>query len=289
MLTVLYHNDADGFGAAYAVWKSIKGPQKRSQASFIPVQHGQDLPRIDGRTKDLVIVDFCFDLETLLEFNDRFRVLVVDHHRSSREILEAFVRAGGRAVFDERHSGAILVWQYFFKNDKVPEVLQYVEDRDLWKFQLPASREVNLYIESIPFDFNLWDSFDLYKARLAGESIRFFQSKQIKKDVENMREIFFEGHRAALVNCSANTSEVGNEILKSNWDIEISVMYCDRPGGFRDYSLRSRPGGVDVASICRRFGGGGHVCSAGFSVSGVKDPVFEENTSTKKGECAPCL
>ncbi|MEY5098606.1 MAG: hypothetical protein RJA36_1325, partial [Pseudomonadota bacterium] len=35
----------------------------------------------------------------------------------------------------------------------------------------------------------------------------------------------------------------------------------------RQFSLRSRDGGLDVAAICEGFGGGGHRQAAGFRVA----------------------
>jgi len=39
----------------------------------------------------------------------------------------------------------------------VPLFLKYIEDKDLWKFSLPFSKEVSRWFAGLPSDFNVWD------------------------------------------------------------------------------------------------------------------------------------
>ena len=38
-----------------------------------------------------------------------------------------------------------------------PGMDPYLEDRDLWRWKLPASRQVSAAIASYPFDFEVWN------------------------------------------------------------------------------------------------------------------------------------
>jgi nanoRNase/pAp phosphatase (c-di-AMP/oligoRNAs hydrolase) len=46
-------------------------------------------------------------------------------------------------------------------------------------------------------------------------------------------------------------------------DHPFAVLYWDMADGKRKLSFRSKEGGVDVAEIAKRFGGGGHAVSSG--------------------------
>lgn len=259
MITVLHHADADGFGAAYALWKTFD-----QEAKFIPVQYGQPVPELPEETDCLYIVDFSYDRETTLALARRYGVdsiVVIDHHKTAEKELAGLMFA----KFDMNKSGAVLAWEHGKPYHPVPPILRYVQDRDLWKFELPHSEEVNLYIASLPWDFEVWDRFDLSAAVVAGTAIKAFRDNQIKTALRDARVIDFFGHSAPVVNCSANISEVGHELLKAHPDAPFAVMYCDRGDGQRSYSLRSR-GDFDVAELCREHGGGGHRAAAGFAM-----------------------
>jgi hypothetical protein len=54
-------------------------------------------------------------------------------------------------------SGAVLSWNFFFPEKPLPRLLSYVQDQDLWRWEVPFSREFNIARETIPFDFIRWD------------------------------------------------------------------------------------------------------------------------------------
>ena len=91
------------------------------------------------------------------------RIVVLDRHVSSRDRFEADAslgddlrREGHVLHFDLEHSGAVLTWRHFHGEGK-PEILAYVEDQDLWRFELPRSREVNIAVTAYPRRFDVWD------------------------------------------------------------------------------------------------------------------------------------
>ena len=58
MITVLYHGDDDGFGAAFVLWKHyiLSEPFKA-----IPVQYNQPVPEIPEETKKLFSIQLYFN------------------------------------------------------------------------------------------------------------------------------------------------------------------------------------------------------------------------------------
>jgi phosphoesterase RecJ-like protein len=82
------------------------------------------------------------------------------------------------------------------------------------------------------------------------------------------------GDFAATGATQDETENVVNEPLRMNC-VEVSMLLTQTPddgGRCVRVSLRSR-GGVDVAAVARRFGGGGHVQAAGLRTDGDIDAL----------------
>ena len=148
---VLYHGGcSDGFGAAFAAWMRLQ----HQATEYIPVSYGKPMPDIpDG--SDVYIVDFSYSREMLISLSERCQVRVLDHHKTAQAGLEGLPFC----TFDMDKSGAVLAWEYFHPGDDVPEILLYVQDRDLWKWKMTRSKEVNAAIASHPQDFFTWSGF----------------------------------------------------------------------------------------------------------------------------------
>lgn len=268
-IAVLYHQDADGFGAAYACWKHLP----ENEVVYIPVQYGQPVPELPPTIKKIYIVDFSYKREICDALTDGYDLIVIDHHKTAEEEL----RGAPYAIFDMNFSGATLTWHYFqslaiqsgvlaiSEVEPLPTLLQYVQDYDLWKFELPLSREVNLYIATLPTTFTAWDTFDVRDAQVCGIAIMAFQARQIERRLKEVQIGQLGGIDVPMVNCTDNISELGNEMCKRYPEYPFSVSYCDRKDNTRTYSLRSI-GDFDVSEIARSYGGGGHKNAAGFSV-----------------------
>jgi oligoribonuclease NrnB/cAMP/cGMP phosphodiesterase (DHH superfamily) len=258
-IAVLYHADADGFGAAYACWKGLT-----EEALYIPVQYSQPVPEIPETVEVLYIVDFSYDRVTCEALAARFgldKIVILDHHKTAEKDLAGLPFA----TFDQQKSGAVLAWEHMYPFMPVPDILQYVQDRDLWKFALPKSKEINAYIATLPNEFEAWDAFDLETAMHCGQAIIAFQERQICRAIRNKRLVDIAGYTVLVVNLSDNISEVGNEMCQRFPEYPFSASYCDRADGQRSYSLRS-VGEFDVSAIAKQFGGGGHRNAAGYTV-----------------------
>src|SRR5580692_9183886 len=158
---VLYHAScADGFGAALAAWLKF-----RNTAEYIPVQYGNPFPDIvTGPETEVYILDFSYPtgkIEDLVTSHDR--VVVLDHHATARTELESMMEEYNQdpylIKFDMNKSGAVMAWEYFHPGSLIPDLFRYLQDRDLWQWKLPASREVSDAVRSYPFDFNIWNGF----------------------------------------------------------------------------------------------------------------------------------
>jgi nanoRNase/pAp phosphatase (c-di-AMP/oligoRNAs hydrolase) len=95
----------------------------------------------------------------------------------------------------------------------------------------------------------------------AGSAILRREAQIVDDHVRNAAEREMAGHKILCVNATTLFSEVAGELAK---DRPFGACYFDRADGKRQWSLRSRNGGVDVSEIAKAHGGGGHRNAAGF-------------------------
>ncbi len=158
-------------------------------------------------------------------------------------------------------------------------MVDYTEDRDLWLWKLDWSREINAFIRSWPLDFGKWDDFDQVSPGTekwdtwvdAGSAILRREQQIVDDHSQHAREIEMDGHKILCVNATVLFSDIAGELAK---DRPFGACYFDRSDGKRQWSLRSRDGGVDVSEIAKRHGGGGHRNASGFEED--VQPVISE-------------
>jgi nanoRNase/pAp phosphatase (c-di-AMP/oligoRNAs hydrolase) len=273
---VVYHAGChDGYCSAWLFRQAFP------DAEFLPAHYGDTPPDVGHR--DVYLVDFTYPrdaIRRLISFNHK--VTVLDHHATAPERVAGLTEPDGKfeAVIDQTKSGARLAWEYLLDRrpgtvpTECPWLVAFTEDRDLWRWALPFSREVNAALRSYPLDFDGWDRMhaDRTPADLIpeGRAILRREKQIVDSHVGFAREVTLAGHRVPCVNATVLTSEIAGELATGK---PFGVCYFDRADGMRIYSLRSRDGGVDVSQVAKSFGGGGHVRAAGFEVRRDADPV----------------
>jgi oligoribonuclease NrnB/cAMP/cGMP phosphodiesterase (DHH superfamily) len=252
---VLYHAEClDGFGAAWAVWKRFPS------ARFVPVKHGYP-PPADLAGRHILIVDFSYGRETLEAIaTEAAGLLVLDHHITAEQSLAGLPFA----YFDQSKSGAVLAWEWTHQTE-APWLLQYVQDKDLWHWVLPRSREINAALNSYPYDFKIWDGFAREALEVEGTAILRYENETVGKIAAHAVLLPFMGETVPVVQSGVLTSQVGERLSRDYPTARFCVIWHDKDGR-RYYSLRSRSDGADVAAIATKFWGGGHTHAAGFSV-----------------------
>ena len=285
----IYHgNCADGFAAAWAV------RQYSQDFWFHAGFYGVEPPNVKNR--DVVIVDFSYKRGALdMIAADAASLLVLDHHASAQEDLcdllhpgenidewqRNVIRGPVAALFDMRRSGAAITWDFFHPNKPRPPLLAYIQDRDLWKFELPSSREVAEWVFSFPYDFEMWDwMMDFTQDKLMeeaapeGEAILRKKEKDIREILEPTTRWLSIG--SYIVPCANLPYMWGSDachiLLEDYPDAHFAAYYWDKVdpsvhgGMVREFGMRSRKGETDVSKIAVEFGGGGHANAAGFRI-----------------------
>jgi oligoribonuclease NrnB/cAMP/cGMP phosphodiesterase (DHH superfamily) len=273
---VLYHAEClDGFGAAWAIWK------KFPSATFTPVKHG--LPPPSGLAgKKIVIVDFSYPRPVLEEMAESAAgLLVLDHHVTAEKALAGLPYTH----FDQKKSGAVLAWEWAHRQP-APWLLLHVQDKDLWTWALPGSREVNAALSSHPCDFRLWDSFAQDALIAEGRAILRYEHEMVGKLAKELVLVKFQGQTVPAVQSAILNSQIGERLSGTH---PFVIIWHDRDGR-RYFSLRSREDGPDVEAIARQYGGGGHTHAAGFSVPlgghvhSPLDPLAQRQVKSKKAK-----
>lgn len=275
---VLYHGGGcrDGWTSAWLMFHAL-----RSYCDLKAVNYSDgEVPDVTGRR--VYIVDFSYPRDVLRKMiRDAESLLVIDHHKTAAAELD-YMKC---CIFDMDHSGAFLTWQYLQQEslihqaafnskwrgcgehwDSPPQLVRYVEDRDLWKFELPHSRAINEYIRSFPMDVETFDQLaqtDLLTKVECGERLVEAISQMVDIHVSHAQPVRIGDHEVPGVNATVYQSEVAGRLAEGQ---RFAAVWFDIAGGKRVYSLRSEPNGLDVSEIAKQFGGGGHKHAAGFTI-----------------------
>lgn len=268
---ILYHASCtDGLGAKYAAHKKFG-----EEATYYPVQYGKPLPEIEDNS-EVYILDFSYDLNTLQALKSRVATLVIlDHHKTAQEALKGFPGA----IFDMNKSGAVLAWEYFHPGTKVPELMEYIQDRDIWTWKKPGTREVLNALKTLREDFDKWNNlkdeleWPVMREVIIRENklVSNYEDDYIEKTSKKYAVLSLFGHSVALFNTTLLVSEVGNKVCNDfqndpNFPVDFSIGYFINDEGSVLLSFRST-GDFDVSQFAKRLGGGGHRNAAGASIS----------------------
>ena len=272
---VLYHaNCNDGFGAAYSAWKLLG-----NRAEYIPCSHGAPPPDITG--KKVVCLDFAYNNATtkkLIEEADAF--LIIDHHKSAMVELHDIANT----KFDMSKSGAMLAWEFFHPGKEPPKFIQYIQDRDLWKWELPYSKEFSAAFDMVPWNFEEYEKFEddsvFDDAVKRGSYILAYSKTVIKKVCDKAQKRKFDGKDVLVVNSSHWMSEIGAR-LAPDCDFAMIWYYDHEKLGY-SCSLRAFHETSDVSEVAKKFGGGGHKKASGFRLPADihPDSIFDAEEQT---------
>jgi len=260
---VIYHADCtDGFGAAYSAWKSLG-----NRAEYYPCKHGTIPPDVKG--KRVAILDFSFSNAVTKKMIEAAEALVViDHHKSAMVELHDITNT----IFDMNHSGARLAWDFFHPGKEPPKFINYIEDRDLWKWELPYSKEFSAAFDMVPFEFEEFEKFEddsvFDDAVKRGSYILAYAKTVVKKVCDKAQSRKLGGKDVLVVNASHWMSEIGAR-LSPDCDLAM-IWYWDHEEKMTKVSLRAFHETVDVSEISKKFGGGGHKKAAGFQLPAGK-------------------
>jgi len=244
---------------------------------------------------NVIIVDVAYKFEVLEKIIKQSKsVLFIDHHVTIRDDtikLEKMYPNKFKTIYNEKKSGATLVWEYLYPKKKHPKFIDLIEDNDTGTWKIPGVKD---FMSGFNVNYNLkltneniikfkslfkkstvlklmkiGKIYNEYRQYLVDEnstriSITKFPSEMIYNQFRNQFNKI--GQYKVAVYCGSscpNPSELAKKILlDTKADIFVSwVLNLDRD----EYVLTLRSENVDVGNIAKLFGGGGHTYAAACS------------------------
>lgn len=274
---VIYHNPCcDGTASAFAAYIYFMENNPDQEVKYKPTQHGSKPPDVTG--KNVLICDFSYRKEILEKMiKQANKLLVIDHHLSAQKGLADI--DDKYKIFDMEHSGAVLTWNYFFPDKEPPLLFKYVEDRDLWKKELPNTDAFASYF------FTLEHSFEAY--------LPFLDNTFLLTTIKNKGMAYMELNEhytrmvsyyacpkfcriagkyyfVSYINSNVLKSDIGNYIFKLYPNTSFSAVYSMNDWeDTTSFSLRSTKRHADVSEVATFLGGGGHRNASGLRLDYV--------------------
>jgi oligoribonuclease NrnB/cAMP/cGMP phosphodiesterase (DHH superfamily) len=297
----------DGLIAAALTHRFFKG-----NVECVPVRYNEAPPLKLVRDKHVYLVDFTYPPEELLPHLDTMKSLnVIDHHDDAMKPWRQLDWNNDTALeklyvkFDNKKSGAMLVWDFFFGNGastieetQPPLLVRYAQAYDLWTKELAMTDEVQSALRySFPphkaqleelADFLCTATHDAIEKLKAIGSIIVSQEQNIAESLIKRNLYFtnfldYEGIPVCFM--PAEFVNMAGEIIYTRYpEVPFVVLFEDNYARqSRKYSFRSRrDGGANVSQIAARIGGKGHENSSGATVDLAL--VFEQLEIPQKEE-----
>lgn len=310
---VFYHkNCADGIAGAWVLWRdnphalfigispSNSGGEddndkenKNSEGEkeeFVPSYPFEDT--IKG--KSVIMVDVTFSRKETMFYREISKAfLVLDHHISAERKIGDL----DCCIIDTTRSGCQIAWDFMTRNliprSERPWFIDVIADRDLWKWEIPFSKEYNMALKSGKSEihgitnFISFPGFDFlfdrkhYKIELLrqGKEMKVTRDQKIKDVVDRtivstryfkkIDKLYKVGYVTLEKGEHNLRSDVGSEIMKNHDDIDFAMitrLSDDEKSNW--VSLRGlEENGIDLSKIADAYGGGGHKLAAGYTTA----------------------
>jgi uncharacterized protein len=265
----------DGLYAAHAA------KQAMPSAKLVPAMYGVDnVPKLNLVEDDLIyLIDLTYPAFVLEGWaNAGAMVAVLDHHKSAMQDLSG-LSAQIYSEFDMSRSGAVMAWQHFFPSKPVPEVFQYVQDRDIWTKQLPDCDTVHLGMletfdgKTLGQCIKLIPTLTIDYLKEVGAKVKTEVDAAVEYAVKHHKTRIAAGHVVPFFRCKTKRdfqaySDIGHVLAR----LKLKTWVFGKPtkpapfaviqtGG--GWALRSSAEGLDVSEIAKQIGGGGHKAASG--------------------------
>lgn len=233
-------------------------------------------------------------LNYLMATFDCVNIEVYDHHLTFKQVWDAYKEADPQMYeawhdnihYDVEHSGAYLAWKHYFPDKEVPKIILYIEDRDLWAWRQPFSKEINEALFSTAPSYKepekwLEIYFDIPNEAQYFDGLREIGNILLKSKQSRLEQLYRTGTLIEFDNikvftCNAShidASDLGNYAVSQKNENDEYLYdsafiwrfgYDNMKWNISTRSLQGRD--IDVSALCKKYGGGGHKHAAGFEI-----------------------
>jgi len=270
---IIYHaNCIDGsMGALCAYYDFPK-------AYFHPATHNKDDDILDNvKDKDVYFIDFCYKEAKTREICKLAKsVVFLDHHQTSLPYIEKIVSEATncKSFCSMDKSGAMLAYEYFSAAKECyisAELVELVQDRDLWKWEYPETEAVTSFLYTLPqFDPKIVQTcidWHFYCTEYSTEDLANLGLPLVKARQKNIEDGCRRAFKAKMfdreiyiANATDCFSEIAGELALKG---EFGATFHINSQGKYVYSLRVANGDLDISVLAETVGGGGHKKAAG--------------------------
>jgi oligoribonuclease NrnB/cAMP/cGMP phosphodiesterase (DHH superfamily) len=283
---VVTHTDLDGAGVAVLITKCTEGEVNISFTDYDTID-GQihsifDKNKFDKDTK-IIIADISPNADTCkmldLAHKKGLDIHLFDHH-VSRQWVEQYEWA----VYDAKKCGTTLVFDYLANSDlddskkvfRFDEFAKTIEAWDLWLTKSPL-RERAEKLHTLHNFIGMSHFINFFSqnpfadcASPFSEMLKYIEARKSKIIYSTLAALAQKCfiridsllRKFVILHATEYVSEIADAILRSEDYKDLSYVVIYNPL-FESCSLRGNPD-VDVSTIAKKFGGGGHKSAAGF-------------------------
>jgi hypothetical protein len=296
---------SDGLAAAWCV------KMKYSDCEIIGVTPQQNsLDEALYKKQKVIFVDVCPSEKVLKNVYSKAKsITILDHHKTYEKMVKQVNKKheekekkkyGDKVdkkrkkidlVFDLNRAGCQIAWDHYNKKSKSrPWFLDYIADRDMWKFNLKNSKLINMalydkrLINFISFD-RMYNMSEKDTKKLIDEELLPYASIIESRNQHNLQQAARFSLKAEMningkkYNCwlgaieGSLKSEFGNMLCAKkfkNGELPdfAAIWRYDPKSGEWWIALRSDSKRTEVDKICEAVDekGGGHAAAAGFTI-----------------------
>lgn len=272
-ILIYHHCDNDGYLAAAIADDFLKVTNNNIEfrvGKYDGVHDEEALKWADF----VYVLDYTLPMPLMDRYFDK--IIWIDHHKTAIESMTKIEEnrrkfEGLRAI---GKSGALLTWIYFYGRDaKVPRVVDLVNDRDVWDWQLgePTAAFHEASRMFMPY-YGEWQAMldnDKLTEEKVGYGFTLLTFIRHIIDVYNSSYAWdgmFEGHYVVFLNgTGALSGELHKRLRESYPETKFAVVFMVRAdkvtvGMYRQDGVTD----VSLGKIAQKYGGGGHDGAAGF-------------------------
>lgn len=285
---IVYHKvDSDGYCSAALVWHG-HATVKAQDRVLVPFNYGDDVTEAlahAGEGDVVWVVDCCLAPDQMKELAERTRLIWCDHHVTAIKAM-ADAKVGVEGFQEIGKSGCELVHAYItyeWKNAGAcawgKDVSRLVGRYDVWDHSDP---------DVVPFQYGLracaWASNPasegwylalkgdgLEEIRAEGEAILSYVAEQNKRLSGQAFKGTLAGRSALFINGGGGSTIFDYAPAKDHVEV-LCHFFMDKDGKWRCTLFQGGLGkanDLDVSTIAKSFGGGGHKGAAGFESPGL--------------------
>lgn len=237
----------------------------------------------DLEGKDVWILDYMYPAESIQRIKYR-SLTIIDHHIGNKDYcIDCSHLENTRVFFNVEQSASGLAWRTLFPSIEVPWWIQYIEERDLFKYTLPYSREISNAMYTLKYrSFAKFDELHTFteqqKQEFANQGILISTVKQdiVSSIVRNAHHCTFDTYKIYVVETSVLVSDVSEALYlkyKDTCDFVMCIYYDFKGRYFKCRLRNSNDSLIDLSTLADRYRsrdlpGGGHEHAASFSYRG---------------------